>query len=103
MQLKTISLLISLAGISLLFFLAYFLPPQQVNSYSELKENSFVQTSGKVISERNFSDFSIIKLDNDITITCNCQGFINKTIDAEGKVTAYEGELQITSYNIKEK
>lgn len=103
MNLKLISLIIAITGISLLLLLAFLLPPKSIFSYQDLKENSFVQTSGKVLSERNYSDFSIIKINNNITITCNCKGFFNKTIEVEGKVESYEGALQIKAYKIREK
>ena len=103
MNLKLISLIIALLGLSSLFLLAYFLHPQQISTLQELKENSYVQAQGKVISERTYADFSIIKLDNNLTITCNCKGFINKTIEVEGKVESYENTLQIKAYKIKER
>lgn len=75
---------------------------KEVNNYSELKLNERVKTSGKIISINTYEDFSIIKLDNNITLTCNCLFQKNQTIRVEGRVIDYKSKLEIQGEKIKE-
>jgi hypothetical protein len=104
-KLFVLCLLISISGILTLYLISLQIKPIQVSSYSELKENEFVQVQGKIISDKYFpeSDFSIIKLDNNIAIICNCQFPKNITIKAEGKVEEYNNQLQINAQKIEVK
>ena len=98
-----ISLILSLAGILILLVISMNIQPKEIANYSDLKENDYVSVSGKIISEKYFqdSDFSIIKLENNITITCNCKFPVNSTIAVAGKVEDYNGKLQINAEKIK--
>lgn len=95
------SLIISFVGIFLLLFLTT-LKPKEVGNYNELELNERVKTQGKIIEIKNYDNFFIISLDNNITITCNsCQLKENQTIEAEGKVTDYKKQLQINAEKIQ--
>jgi hypothetical protein len=96
-----ISLLISILGIFLLLLISLLIQPKPVNSYSELKLNTYVKTTSNITSIRSSGDFSIIRLANNITATCNCKFNPNQTIEVEGKVTEYQGSLQIESERIQ--
>lgn len=98
-----LSLIISFLGIFLLLLISALQKPKQASSYEDLKLNEQVKTTGKIISISKFEDFSVIKLDNNITLTCNCQLQQNKTIEAEGKVTEYNNIKQIQAEKITEK
>jgi hypothetical protein len=96
-----ICLSISIAGIFLLLLISISIKPKPVNSYNELKENLYVSTTGKIIFIKNYGDFSTIKLDNNITITCNCKFPVNSTILAIGRVELYQSNLQINTDKIE--
>ena len=92
-----LSLIISLTGVFLLLLLSLAIQPKQISSYSELKENDYAKVTGKIISIKNFNDFSVIKLDSNITLTCTgCKLKENQTITAAGKVEKYQSSLQIS-------
>jgi len=99
-KLFILSLVVSVFGVLILLALAYSSAPIRVSSYQDLKLNNFVQTTGKIISANSFNDFSIINLDNNITITCNCN-ISEGTINVSGKVSEYRKELQINADEIK--
>lgn len=100
-KLLTLSLILSFLGVFLLLILSLTLQPKQVSNYSDLKLNNYVKTTGKITQIRTYNDFSIITLDNNLTLTCNCKLKINQTIEATGKVVEYNKELQINSDKIK--
>ena len=80
MRLITISLIISLIGIFILFVLSFFIAPAEVSSASQLQLNNYVSAQGTIKQIKTYDDFSVIKLDNNITITCSCNFSINKSI-----------------------
>lgn len=96
-----IFLIISVIGIFLLMIISLNLQPQKISSYSELKENSYVKVRGKITEIKNYQDFSAIKLDNNITITCNCKFPVNQTISAIGRVEEYKDNLQVNAEKIE--
>jgi len=96
------SLIISVLGIFILFLLSNLIQPKQVSSYQELKINELVKTQGKIISIKSYDDFNIITLDNNLTITCNCNFKENQAIEAQGKVVEYKNQLQIQGNKIQE-
>ena len=100
-SLLKISFLISILGIFLLLLVSFLTQPKQVNHYSELKINNYVKTTGKIISINSYQDFLVIKLNNNITITCNCNLKANQTVAVAGKVTKYKGNLQIEAEEIE--
>ena len=103
-RLFILCLLVSILGIFTLLLVSLQIKPIQVSSYSQLKENDYVQVKGKIISDKYFqdSDFSIIKLENNITLTCNCKFPVNSTIYAEGRVEKYNNNLQINADKINQ-
>lgn len=94
-SLLKISFLISVLGIFFLLLISNIIQPKPITNYSELKLNNYVKTSGKIISINQIEDFAIIKLSNNITLTCNCKLKANQTIQVTGKVTEYKNQLQI--------
>ena len=103
-KLMKISFLVSLVGIFFLLLLSNIIKPKQINLPSELKLNSYASTSGKILSIKNYDDFLIIKLDNNIALIFNCKNCNlkqNLTIKTEGKVVSYKNELQIQAEKIK--
>jgi len=96
MDLTKISFILLLIGLFFLLLLLINIEPEKIKSYRELKLDNYVSTSGKIVSIRNYGDFHIIKLDNNITLTCDgCNFQKSQIINAEGRVTEYEKELQI--------
>lgn len=101
-KLSVLCIIASIIGILTLFLVSLQIKPVSVFSYSQLKENSYVSVSGKILSEKYFSDsdFSIINLDNNITLICSCKFKVNSTIKAEGAVEKYNNKLQINAEKI---
>lgn len=97
------SIAISLVGILLLLIISANLPVKTIKEYSQLKEGEYVQVTGSVVSVKNYQDFSVIRLNNNITLTCECSLKINQTLEAAGYVEEYKGELQINAEKIKVK
>ena len=96
-----ISLFVSLFGILTLLLISIIITPDKISGYSDLNLNKYIQTTGKIISISSFDDFSIIRLSNNITITCNCKFPVNQTIQVSGKVTKYENKFQIQADKIE--
>ena len=96
-----LSLLISILGILILFLISNLIQPEQISNYKELKINQLVKTQGKILDIKNYDEFSIIKLDNNLIITCNCNLKKNQTIQVIGKVVEYKNQLQIQAEKIK--
>jgi len=55
-KLFILCLIASITGILSLFLISLQIKPIQVESYSDLKENSYVSVSGTIISEKYFQD-----------------------------------------------
>jgi len=108
-MLKRICLIITLAGIFTLLILLNFSAPIVVDnssSLSSLEDNTKVQTTGKVISERTlYEQTKLIKLENNIEIICNsCPNYLNQTINVIGITETYENRTQVKALKItKEK
>ncbi len=96
-----LSLSLSFLGVFFLLFLSNIIKPKIVSNLKELELNERVITKGKIIEIKNYDSFSIIKLDNNITITCNCQLEKNQIITVEGKVEEYKNKLQIQAEKIQ--
>ena len=102
MKLLHLSLVISILGILILLLIPLLVSPTQVSNKSNLVLGDYVKTSGKIVSIKTYEDFSIIRLDNNITLTCDSCLFQKfQTITVEGKVTDYQDELQIQADRIK--
>tara|TARA_Y100000310_G_C20464182_1_gene706808 strand:- start:304 stop:621 length:318 start_codon:yes stop_codon:yes gene_type:complete len=99
-NLLKLSLIISFLGVFSLFLISTILQPKQVNSYQDLKLNQKVITQSTIKEIKTFNKFSIITLDNNITITCNCKFKEKEQIEVEGKVTSYKNQLQIQAEQI---
>jgi hypothetical protein len=99
-----VSLIISITGILLLLLLSPYIQPKEANNYSDLQENTLVQVHGKIISIKtysNYDDFSIIRLDKNITVICNCKFPVNTSVRVLGRVEEYNNELQINANKIQ--
>jgi len=91
-----LSLAISILGILFLFFIPSYLPAKQVSSYQKLTEGEHVTINSTVKSIRVYNNFKIIKLDNNITLTCfNCELSENQRINTKGRVVKYKNSLEI--------
>jgi hypothetical protein len=98
-----ISLALSIAGIFILILISLNVQPQKISLSSELRENSYVSISGRIVSIKTFPDsggFSIIKLENNMTVICNCNFPVNTTVAVIGRVEEYENNLQINAEKI---
>jgi len=74
------------------------------SSLSVLEVNSKVQTTGKVIAERQFEQTKILKLENGIEITCkSCPNYLNRTVSIEGIVNKYLNKTQIEALRVSPK
>lgn len=101
-KLLSASLIISLLGTLILLSIMFLIPPKTISNCDELKLNELVQTQGKITSIKSIESFLVIRLDNNLTLTCdNCRLKQNQSIIAEGKVSDYRGELQITADRIQ--
>jgi len=104
MKLLKFSLSISFLGIFLLLFLANYQKPKEITTSSNLTLNEKISIKGKIINERNYDEFSILKLQDScgtIEIICNCKNFLNKSVLIEGKVTEYKNKKQIQAEKIQ--
>ena len=99
-----VSLIISILGIFLLLFLTNFLAYKEITSLSNLTLNEKVRIEGKIIEEKTYGEFSVLKLKDEqgeIEITCNCKNFLNKIVLVQGKVTEYKNIKQISAEKIE--
>lgn len=95
-----ISFLASISGILILFILINLLQAKSITSYEDLRLGEYVKVGGKIISVKSYSDFSVVKLDSNITITCNCKLKINDSIEVIGKIEEYDNIKQINAEKI---
>ena len=103
---KRLPFIIMLIGLFILLFMLTFSSPITINSPSELTnlaENTKVQTTGRVVSERIlYEQTKLLKLDNNLEITCNaCPSYINRTLTILGTSEIYINRTQITTLRIK--
>ncbi len=102
---RRIAFVISLVGIFVLLG-AFMLPAKNVGSAEDLEKleiNTKVILSGKVENERVYGDFRILSV-NGISVICNCPGdYLGKNVEILGKVSEYEGKIQIEILRIKGK
>ena len=99
-KLLAISLIISLLGIFFLLFLALNQTPEKLSGNTVL--NSYVKAEGRVVLVKTYSEFSIIRLDTNITIVCfKCSLKPGQKIQVIGVLEEYQGERQINAEKIK--
>lgn len=101
---KKLAFAITIAGIFILLIFLNFKSPVNIDNSSELSlltENTKVKTTGKVVSEKQYGDFKILKLDNNIEITCQpCPKALNRTFTIIGTSTSYLNRTQITALTL---
>lgn len=95
-----ISLIISILGILILFFISNNMQAKQVKNYNDLKLNDYIRTTSRIIYVNSYDEFSVIKLENNITVTCNCKFKVNETIEVYGRVIEYENILEVEANKI---
>lgn len=95
-----LALIISILGLFNLLVISYFIKAEKVNSYADLKLNNHVFTKSRIISIKNYDDFSVMKLENNITAVCSCRMQENISIEVKGGVEEYNQELQINADKI---
>jgi hypothetical protein len=105
-MLKKITLIITILGIFTLLILLNFSKPAIIDNYSSLKkltDNTKIQTTGKVVSERIlYESTKLIKLNNSIEIICNsCPNYLNQTINVIGTTETYGNKTQVNALKIK--
>ncbi len=98
-----LTLTISLIGIFILIFLAANQAPETISGQSIIETKEYVETTGTISEIKKASDFSVINLDNNITVVCyNCPLFkINQKIKATGTLSEYNGKKQINAERIE--
>lgn len=69
---------------------------------SKLTDNTKVQTTGRVVSERVlYEDTKLLKLDNNIEILCQaCPSYVNRTLEVIGTSEIYINRTQINALKI---
>ncbi|MEM4259190.1 MAG: hypothetical protein QXS38_00285 [Candidatus Pacearchaeota archaeon] len=105
---KRLSFVITILGIFILLVLLNFQSPKIINRYEELSnlpDNTKVQTSGMVLSEKKYASTKIIILNNSLEINCkSCPSYpsyINRTITVTGIVKKYQNRPQIQALRLK--
>lgn len=105
---RKIAFVASILGIFILFLLSAVLPPTPISSLSGLNKtinNQKIITSGKVVEERFYPSYSLLKLDNSLPLHCDCKSlsFMNKNISALGIINEFPlGNKYIKILKIKE-
>ncbi len=103
---RRLSFALTIAGLFILLIILNFSSPVLVDNPSQLstlEQNTKVQTSGKVVYERQYQTVKTLKLDNGIEILCNsCKSQINRTITVIGTVEIYQNRTQIQALRIEE-
>jgi len=102
---KRLAFAITIIGIFVLIILLNLSSPTVINNYSELSkltDNTKVQTTGRVVSERIlYEDTKLLKLDNNIEILCQaCPLYINRTLEVIGTIETYINRTQINALKI---
>jgi len=102
---KKLALTLSLIGIFALFMILNFSHPIQITAQSDLQnliDNTKVQVQGRVVSEKQYSTEKVLKLDNNIEVSCtSCPNYLNKTIQVIGTIENYQNRTRIISLSVK--
>ncbi len=107
MNLKIISLIITLIGITFLLLLTLIIPAKQ-QKIKEINKDLLekrVIITGQIISSRNYNNFQILSVKDatgkiDVTIDSNIKLKINQTIKIQGTVDQYKNNIQIRANKI---
>lgn len=102
---KKLALILSITGIFVLFLILSFSSPVKVTSQSDLQnlvDNTKIIVQGRVISEKQYTAERVIKLDNEIELSCaSCPKYLNETIKVIGITESYRNKTQIIPLSIK--
>ena len=88
--------------------LAYFLLNGSVVEVKDVKDlesltaNQKVNAEGVVVGERKYGKGSLMELDNDIVLVCDCYGFEGSKVEVLGLVEDYTGEKRIKVLKLRE-
>ncbi|MEK6879660.1 MAG: OB-fold nucleic acid binding domain-containing protein [Nanoarchaeota archaeon] len=110
MNLKTISLIISLSGISLLLLLS-LTPEPELSSIQDLKTKQIyekVKIQGQVINQRSYNNdtFNILQIKDstgkiDVLLEKKLSLNQNQTLIVIGKITEFQNNIQIIADEIR--
>ncbi len=104
---RKLAFIITILGIFSLLVIQISLPYKQINSFSDLNsttDNQKVFLSGQVIKEQASSKRTILTLDSNLKITCDCPpiNFKGKNISVLGTINEFPpGNKQIEVQRIK--
>lgn len=104
---RKLSFIISLLGILILLLIPILIRPALLLAPSDLNktiDNQKVLVSGKVLDEKIYASYKILKLNNGISLNCNCKSspLKNKNISALGIINEFPiGNKQIEVLKIK--
>ena len=101
---RRIAFAVAILGMFFLF-LFFNTKPTFVGTIAELNilsENKKVFVEGKVVSERNIYEGTLLLvLENGIEVICECSGnFLDSDIEVEGFAEEYEGKKQVRALEI---
>ncbi len=110
MNLKLLTLIISIIGISILLLLSNIIEPK-LSTILELKSKQTyeqVKIQGQLISQKSYNNetFNILQIKDltgiiQVLTNKNLQLKTNSTIQVTGKITEYKSRIQITADKIK--
>lgn len=91
---RKLAFIASLLGIFSLLIVSLVLPATHLNSISDLNKtinNQKAIVSGKVIEEKFYSSYSVLKLNNSLSLRCDCKSlsFKNKNISVLGIINEF--------------
>lgn len=98
---------ITLLGILSLIIILTFSKPIEISSNGDLKsliQNQKIQTSGKIIDQKNYDKITILKLENNITLAYSGKhiNFLNENIEAIGIYDSFNyPKIKILKINIR--
>ncbi len=104
---RKLTFIISLLGILILLLISILIHPIQLLAPSDLNNtinNQKVLVSGKIIDEKIYASYKILKLNNSISLNCNCKSspLKDKNISALGIINEFPiGNKQIKVLKIK--
>ena len=105
---RKLAFIASLLGIFILLIVSLVLPATPLNSISDLNKtinDQKVLVSGRVIEEKFYTSYSVLNLNNSLSLRCNCKSlsFKNKNISALGIVNEFPiGNKYVKVLKIKE-
>lgn len=102
---RRVALSVALLGILALLILLNFYEKEisSERELSDLADNQKVKITGKVVSEKEFGEYWILKLDKGIEVRCECSGFLGENVIIYGIVEEFNGNKRIEVLKIRRK